>query len=174
VNFAGMGATVGHEISHSFDDSGSQFDAHGKMVNWWTADDLKHFNEAGEKLAAQYDKYEPLPGIHINGHQVLGENIADVAGLAAAFDAYKESLHGKPSGKNQGFTGEQQFFIAFGQSWREKRREASLKQQLITDGHAPEPYRCDTVRNIDGWYPAFNVKAGQKLFLAPADRVRVW
>jgi predicted metalloendopeptidase len=174
INFGATGATFGHEISHSFDDTGSQFDSLGMRRNWWTPEDFKKFTAEGERLAAQFDKYEPLPGVHVNGHQTLGENIADVAGLAAAYDAYKETVGKKSSNRSQTFSGDQLFFIAYGQSWREKKRDEVLKNQLITDGHAPETYRCDTVRNVDGWYTAFGVKAGQKLFLAPADRVRVW
>ncbi len=174
INFGATGAVIGHEISHSFDDTGAQFDAEGKLSNWWTPEDLEHFKAAGEKLAAQFDAYEPLPGIHVNGHQTLGENIADVAGLAAAWDAWQSSLLGKAPKGSQGLSAEQLFFVAYGQSWRETRREPALRKQLITDGHAPEQYRCDTVRNLDGWYTAFGVKQGQKLFVAPAERARIW
>ena len=173
-NYGSMGAIIGHEISHSFDDQGSQFDADGRMANWWTKEDFDHFKAAGEALAAQYDAYKPFPDLALNGHQVLSENIADVAGLSAAFDAYRASLNGKPAPEFQGFTGDQQFFISFGQSWRTKYREPALRQQVATDGHAPDEYRADTVRNLDPWYAAFPVQPGQKLFLAPTARVKVW
>ena len=173
-NFGAIGATIGHEISHSFDDQGSQFDAHGRLINWWTPDDLKHFQGASAKLAAQYDKYCPYPDACVNGKQVLSENIADVAGLSAAYDAYKLSLKGKPDVVKRGLTGDQRFFIAFAQSWRQVEREAALRQQLKTDGHSPDEYRGDTVRNLDAWYPAFKVTEGQNLYLKPEDRVQVW
>jgi putative endopeptidase len=168
-----MGAVIGHEVSHSFDDMGSQFDARGRLANWWTAADLAHFKVVSERLAAQYDAYRPFPDLPVNGHQTLSENIADVAGLAAAYDAYRLSLRG-PAPARQGFTGEQQFFISFAQSRREKRREAARRAQIVTDGHAPSEYRADTVRNLDAWYAAFQVKPGQKLYLATVDRVHIW
>jgi predicted metalloendopeptidase len=174
LNYGAIGATIGHEISHSFDDQGSQFDAQGKLMNWWTPADLAHFEAASAKLAAQYDGYRPFPDLAVNGKQTLGENIADVAGLSASYDAYKLSLHGKPAPVLQGLTGDQRFFLAFAQSWRTKTREAALRQQILTDGHAPAMYRGDTVRNLDAWYPAFAVKRGQKLYLSPEDRVQVW
>ncbi|MFT3841017.1 MAG: M13 family metallopeptidase [Myxococcaceae bacterium] len=174
TNYGSIGAVIGHEVSHSFDDSGSQFDAQGKMVNWWTKEDLEHFHESSEALAKQYDGYKAFPDLSLNGHQTLGENIADVAGLAAAYDAFQLSLKGKPAKVVQGFSGDQQFFIAYGQSWREKMRDEALRAEIATDGHSPAMWRVQTVRNLDAWYPAFKVKAGQKLFLAPKDRVRVW
>ena len=125
-------------------------------------------------LSDQYSAYEPLPGIHIPGTLTLGEDIADVAGLAAALDAYHASLGGKPAPTIEGFTGDQRFFIAYAQSWATKMREASLRQRLATDGHSPGDYRALTVRNLDAWYDAFGVKEGDKLFLAPDKRVRVW
>jgi predicted metalloendopeptidase len=170
-----MGAVIGHEISHSFDDMGSQFDAEGRIANWWTAEDLAHFKTAGEALAAQYDAYLPFPGLHVNGHQTLSENIADVAGLAASYDAWRASLGGKPAPAYRQFTGEQEFFISYGQSWRTKTREEALRAQIATDGHAPEEYRAASVRNLDAWYEAFpSIKTGQKLFLDAKDRVKVW
>jgi putative endopeptidase len=173
-NYGSMGAIIGHEISHSFDDQGSQFDAEGRLANWWTKEDLEHFKAAGEALAAQFDTYRPFPDLAVNGHQTLSENIADVAGLLTAHDAYRLSLDGKPDGVKDGFSGDQRFFISFGQSWRSKIRDASLRQEIATDGHAPEQYRADTVRNLDAWYDAFRVQPAQKLYLAPKDRVRVW
>jgi len=173
-NYGSIGGVIGHEISHSFDDSGSQFDATGKMVNWWTPADFEHFKASGAKLAAQFDQYEPLPGLHVNGKLTLGENIADVAGLSAAYDAYRAAYKGKEAPAKNGFSGDQRFFIAFGQAWRGKMRPETLRVIVATDGHAPEQYRADTVRNLDAWYTAFDVKPGQKLYLAPKDRVRVW
>ena len=174
MDYGSIGAVIGHEISHSFDDSGSLFDATGKLNNWWTPEDMKHFQASADQLVKQYDAYQPFPGLPINGKQTLGENIADVAGLAAAYDAYRLSLGGKAAPVVQGFTGDQQFFISYAQSWREKTREPLLRQQILTDGHAPAAYRPATVRNLDAWYTAFQVKPGQALYLAPADRVKVW
>jgi predicted metalloendopeptidase len=173
LDYGATGATIGHEISHSFDDSGSLFDATGKLNNWWTPEDLKHFQASAEQLVKQYDAYQPLPGLHVNGRQTLGENIADVAGLAAAYDAYRLSLKGQEAPVVQGFTGDQLFFLSYAQSWRRKTREPQLRRQILADGHAPDPERTATVRNLDAWYPAFQVKPGQALFLAPADRVKV-
>jgi putative endopeptidase len=173
-NYGSMGAIIGHEISHSFDDQGSQFDAEGRLANWWTKDDFDHFKAAGEALAKQFDGYKPFPDLAVNGHQTLSENIADVAGLLAAYDAYKLSLHGNPDVVKDGLTGDQRFFISFGQSWRSKVRDAEMRKEIATDGHAPEQYRADTVRNLDPWYDAFSVHSPQMLYLAPPDRVHVW
>jgi predicted metalloendopeptidase len=174
MDYGAIGAVIGHEISHSFDDSGSLFDATGKLSNWWTPEDLKHFQASADQLVKQYDAYRPFPDLAINGKQTLGENIADVAGLAAAYDAYRLTLSGKPAPVVQGFSGDQQFFISYAQSWREKLREPQLRQQILTDGHAPAPFRPATVRNLDAWYEAFQVKPGQALYLAPTDRVKIW
>jgi len=174
VNYGSIGAVIGHEISHTFDTEGSTFDAKGRVRDWWTPADLKHFEEATAKLAAQYDTYKPFPDLAVNGRQTLNENIADVAGLCAAYDGYRASLAGKTAPTQDGFTGDQQFFIAFAQSWAIKEREAALRQRVLTDPHAPDRYRADTVRNMDPWYPAFNVQPGDTLYLAPAERVRIW
>jgi endothelin-converting enzyme/putative endopeptidase len=173
-NYGAIGAVIGHEISHTFDTEGSAFDSKGRVRNWWTDADLAHFNEATAKLAAQYDTYKPFPDLSVNGKQTLAENIADLAGLAASLDGYRASLKGKTPPEQNGFTAEQQFFIAFGQTWGSKRREAALRQQLLTDPHAPAQYRVDTIRNIGPWYTDFNVEPGQKLYLAPPDRVQIW
>jgi putative endopeptidase len=173
-NYGSIGATIGHEISHSFDDQGSQFDAQGRLLNWWTPQDLAHFRAAADKLAAQFDAYEPLPGLHVNGKLTLSENIADVAGLSAAYDGYRSAYGGKPAPDAQGFSGDQRFFMAYGQSWRGKQRPEALRIQLTTDGHAPDEYRADSVRNLDAWYQAFNIQPGRKLYLAPEARIRVW
>jgi putative endopeptidase len=174
ANYGAIGAIIGHEISHSFDNTGADFDAQGKMENWWTLQDAAHFQEATQKLVKQFDQYEALPGIHVNGQQTLGENIADVSGLTVAYAAYHKSLGGKPAPVVDGLTGDQRFFLAFGQAWRSKIRDAALRQRLATDVHAPANFRALTVRNIDGWYDAFNVKPGEKLYLAPDDRVKIW
>jgi putative endopeptidase len=173
-DYGAIGATIGHEISHSFDDQGALFDATGRLKNWWTREDFAHFEAAGERLAAQFDAYHPFPDVHVNGKQTLSENIADVAGLSVAFDAWRLTLKGRAAPRAQGFSGEQLFFLSYAQSWQEKIREAALRQQLVTDGHAPAEYRGDTVRNLDPWYQTFGVNPGQKLYLAPADRVPVW
>src|SRR5882672_92634 len=174
MDYGAMGATIGHEISHSFDDQGALFDSTGKLDNWWTPEDFAHFKEAAQKLAKQYDQYRPFPDLALNGQQVLSENIADLAGLSVAYDAWRLSLNGKAAPVVDGFTGDQQFFMSFAQSWRDKTREPALRQQVITDGHAPSEYRADTIRNLDAWYKAFDVKAGEKLYLAPDARVRIW
>jgi endothelin-converting enzyme/putative endopeptidase len=174
ANYGAIGTVIGHEISHTFDNEGSAFDSQGRVRNWWTAADLAHFEAATARLAAQYDAYRPFPDLAVNGKQTLGENIADVAGLSAAYDGYRASLAGKSAPKQDGFSGDQQFFIAFGQNWAAKAREATARQQVMTDPHAPAEFRADTVRNIDAWYSAFEVQPGEKLYLAPEDRVRIW
>ncbi len=174
ANYGAIGAIIGHEISHSFDNSGAQFDSKGRLRNWWTKEDFAHFEASGDALAKQFDAYHPFPDAAVKGEQTLGENIADVAGLSAAYDAYRASLGGKPGPDFGGYSSDQQFFISYAQTWRLKTREAALRQQLLTDGHAPAQYRALTVRNLDAWYPAFDVKEGEKLYLAPKDRVKVW
>jgi predicted metalloendopeptidase len=174
VNYAAIGSIIGHEISHSFDNDGSQFDSTGRMRNWWQKADFDHFSASAKALADQYGAYKPFPDLALNGELVLGENIADVAGLAATYDAWKTSLGGKEAPVVDGFTGDQQFFIAFAQAWRNKAREAALRQQVLTDVHAPAHWRALTVRNIDAWYSAFDVKPGDALYLDPKDRVKVW
>jgi predicted metalloendopeptidase len=174
ANYGGIGATIGHEISHSFDTGGALFDASGAMRNWWTPADFKNFQKQADLLAKQFDQYEALPGLNVNGKLTVNENIADVAGLAAAYDAYKASLNGKPAPVIDGLTGDQRFFIAYAQSWAVKSRPETLRRIVLTDGHAPEQFRAQTVRNLDSWYPAFNVQPGQKLYLKPEQRVHIW
>jgi len=174
VKYAAVGAVIGHEVSHSFDDQGALFDETGKLSNWWTPADLEHFEAAGAKLVKQYDGYRPFPDVGVNGKLTLGENIADLAGLAASYDGWKGSLAGGAAPVADGLTGDQQFFVAFAQTWQAKMREPALRRRLLTDGHAPAQYRALTLRNLDAWYEAFPVKPGQALYLAPADRVRVW
>ncbi|HEY4903626.1 MAG TPA: M13 family metallopeptidase [Candidatus Sulfotelmatobacter sp.] len=174
ANYGAIGSVIGHEISHTFDTEGSAFDSKGRVRNWWTSADLAHFEAATAKLAAQYDTYKPFPDLSVNGKQTLAENIADVAGISAAYDGYRASLAGKPAPVQDGFSGDQQFFVAFAQNWGSKAREAALRQQVMTDPHAPAQYRAATVRNIDAWYSAFDVQSGEKLYLAPTERVRIW
>jgi len=174
ANYGAIGTVIGHEISHTFDSEGAAFDSKGRVRNWWTDADLKHFEAATAQLAAQYDTYKPFADLAVNGKQTLGENIADVAGISAAYDGYHAALGGKTAPEQDGFSGDQQFFIAFAQNWAGKSRDAAMRQQVLTDPHAPGQYRAATVRNIDGWYPAFSVKQGEKLYLAPGERVRIW
>jgi predicted metalloendopeptidase len=173
-NYGAIGAVIGHEISHSFDNNGADFDAQGTLRNWWTPADLAAFRQQGAALARQYDAYEPLPGLHIKGDLTLGENLADLAGLQAALDAYHASLNGHEAPVINGLTGDQRFFIAYAQTWASKLREAAMRQRIATDGHAPGQWRALTVRNIDAWYPTFNVQPGETLALPPDQRVHVW
>ncbi|MEO7692252.1 MAG: M13 family metallopeptidase [Sphingomonas sp.] len=176
VNYGETGATIGHEMGHGFDDEGRQYDAQGRLRDWWTKDAADKYTVHAQMLVKQFDAYEPIPGTHIKGQLTLGENLADLGGLEAAYAAYRRyvSRHGEPR-VIDGFTGDQRFFIAYAQSWQGKARENALRAQLLSDPHSPEMYRVNgIVRNFDPWYAAFNVKPGDKLYLAPADRVRVW
>ena len=174
INYGGIGAVIGHEMSHHFDDQGSKFDASGQLSDWWTPADVTAFNARLDKLGAQFDAYEPLPGMHVQGKLTMGENVADLAGLTVAHDAYIASLGGKAPPVIDGTTGDQRFYLGWAQVWRRSYREANLRQRLLTDPHSPSEQRSAIVRNLDPWYPAFNVQPGQKLYLAPADRVRIW
>ena len=174
VNYGAIGAVIGHEISHSFDNTGALFDASGKLRNWWTKEDFAKFEAAGDALAAQFDTYAPFPDLHVNGKLTLGEDIADVAGVSTAYDAYHASWNGKTPPTLDGYTPDQRFFLGFAQVWRSKYRDAALRNLVLTNVHAPGMYRALTVRNLDAWYPAFDVKDGQKLYLAPDKRVKVW
>ena len=174
VNYGGIGAVIGHEISHHFDDQGRKYDPTGKLADWWTPQDVTRFETFTKQLVAQYDGYEPLPGQHIQGGLTLGENIADLAGLTVAYDAYKKSLGGKTAPTLDGTTGDQRFYYGWAQVWRTKFREPALRQQLLTDPHSPGHYRALMVRNVDPWYAAFGAKPGQKTYLAPEARVRIW
>jgi len=175
VNYGEIGATIGHEISHGFDDQGSKYDAFGVLKNWWTADDRKNFDARTTMLAKQYDGYEPLPGLHINGRLTLGENIADLAGLVIAHKAYLIALGGKPAPVLGGLTGDQRFYIAYGQSWRETWTDGLTRRVVLSNPHSPSKFRVNgVVRNDDGWYAAFGVKPGDALYLKPEERVRLW
>jgi putative endopeptidase len=176
VNYGEIGATIGHEISHGFDDQGSKYDGDGVLRNWWTDADRKNFDARTTQLAKQYDTYEPLPGLHVNGKLTLGENIADLAGLVIAYRAYHISLGGKPAPVLNGLTGDQRFYLAYGQSWREIWRDGRTRQVVLSNPHAPPLYRVDgVVRNDDAWYAAFpDVKQGDTYYLAPDQRVHLW
>jgi len=174
ANYGAIGSVIGHEISHTFDTEGSAFDSAGRMRNWWTPADFAHFRASTAKLAAQYDTYKPFSDLSVNGKQTLAEDIADIAGVSAAYDGYRSSLKGQNAPVVHGFSGDQQFFIACGQNSASKSRPAALREQVLNDSHAPGEYRADTVRNVDAWYKAFDVKSGQALYLAPPDRVKIW
>ena len=174
ANYGAIGTIIGHEISHTFDSEGAAFDSKGRVRNWWTPEDLDHFEAATSALAAQYSTYKPFPDLAVNGKQTLGEDIADVAGLTAAYDGFHASLHGKEAPKVHNFTGDQQFFIAFAQNWGSVIRDAALRKQVLTDPHAPGRYRAETVRNNDAWYAAFGIKPGDKLYLTPKERIHIW
>jgi endothelin-converting enzyme/putative endopeptidase len=173
-NYGAIGTIIGHEISHTFDAEGSAFDAEGRLRNWWTVADHQHFEQEAKALEDQYSGYVALPGVHVNGPQTIDEDIADLGGVAAAYEAYHDALNGKPAPRIDGFTGDQQFYIAFGQNWGSKARPAALRRQVLTDPHAPAEFRADTVRNSDAWYKAFDVKPGERLYLPPDQRVRIW
>jgi putative endopeptidase len=180
VNYGGIGAVIGHEISHGFDDQGSQYDATGKLENWWTPEDATKFKAATAQLVAQYNAYCPFPAANgkpaqcVNGELTLGENIADLAGLTVAHQAYKLSLKGKQAPVIDGLDGDQRFFLGWAQVWRRLYRDQELANRLVTDPHSPSEQRSAVVRNIDAWYDAYKVKAGDKLYLSPQKRVKIW
>ncbi|MCD0464442.1 M13 family metallopeptidase [Flavobacterium sp. ENC] len=176
VNYGGIGAVIGHEISHGFDDSGARYNADGNLVDWWTADDLKQFTELGTALAAQYSALEPLPGIHVDGKFTLGENIGDLGGINAAYDGLQLYLkaNGNP-GLIDGFTPEQRFFISWATVWRTKSRDEAIKSQVKTDPHSPGMYRAYVpIQNVDAFYDAFGIKKGDKMYVEPEKRVKIW
>ncbi|HEY3638672.1 MAG TPA: M13 family metallopeptidase [Rhizomicrobium sp.] len=175
VNYGGIGAVIGHEISHGFDDQGSKFDGTGELNNWWTPEDRKNFEVRTKELVAQYNSYEPLPGLHVNGSFTLGENIADLAGLTIAYNAYHISLGGKEAPVLDGFTGDQRFFLSMGQIWRSKYRDGALRAQILSNEHAPAEFRpIGATRNLDAWYKTFNVTPDQKYYLSDDKRVHLW
>jgi len=175
VNYGAIGAVIGHEMGHGFDDQGSKSDAAGVQRNWWTDEDRARFEERTQQLVAQYNEFEPMPGEHINGQLTLGENIGDLGGLSMAYTAYKLSLDGKEAPVIDGYTGDQRFFMAWAQVWRSKRREEALLQQLKSDPHSPSEARVNgVVRNIDAWYEAFDVTEADALYLPPEERVSIW
>ncbi|NIJ38405.1 putative endopeptidase [Sphingopyxis panaciterrae] len=174
VNYGAIGAVIGHEIIHHFDDQGAQYNEKGQLANWWTPEDKAAFTKATQAMVAQAETYEVLPGEHMKGEFALGENIGDLAGLTLAYDAYRASLGGKPAPVIDGFTGDQRFFLGWAQIWRRNYREADLRQRLMTDAHAPSIQRVWVMRNLDAWYDAYGVKPGDKLYLDPSQRIRVW
>lgn len=174
VNYGGIGAVIGHELSHHFDDQGRKYDPTGRLADWWTPQDVSRFTALTDRLVKQYDAYEPLPGEHVNGSLTLGENIADLAGLTVAYDAYKLSLSGKPAPVMDGFSGDQRFYLGWAQVWRRSYRENNLRQRLKTDPHSPSTQRVDIVRNLDPWYAAFKPAAADALYLAPEARIHIW
>jgi len=176
VNYGETGATIGHEMGHGFDDEGRQFDAQGRLRDWWTKESAERYTTHAQALVKQFDAYEPIPGVHIKGQLTLGENLGDLGGLEAAYAAYRRYVarHGEPP-VIDGYTGDQRFFIAYAQSWQGKSREGALRAQLLSNPHSPEEYRVNgIVRNLDAWYSAFGVKPGDKLYLPPEQRVHVW
>jgi len=174
VNYGGIGAVIGHEISHHFDDQGRKYDPNGALTDWWTEQDVARFTALTDQLVKQYDAYEPLPGKRVQGKLTLGENIADLAGLTVAYQAYQASLGGKPAPVIDGFTGDQRFYLGWAQIWRRNYREQNLAQRLLTDPHSPSEQRVAVVRNLEPWYDAYKPAATNKLYLAPAQRVRIW
>ncbi len=175
MNYGGIGAVIGHETGHGFDDQGSKWDGAGNLNNWWTPADRAEFDKRGDALAAQYDQFEPFPGFKVNGRLTLGENIGRPGRPDHRLRAYHLSLGGKPAPVIDGLTGDQRFFIGWAQVWRRKHREADLKNRLVTDPHSPTEYRANgTPRNVPGFYAAFGVKQGDKMWLPPEKRVKVW
>jgi predicted metalloendopeptidase len=174
-NYGAIGAVIGHETSHGFDDQGRRYDALGRLRDWWQPEDEKNFTARAERLVAQYSSYEPLPGAHVDGKLTLGENIADLAGLSMALQAYHRSLGKHPAQVKDGLSADQRFFVGFARVWRSKSRPESLKMRLVADPHSPEQFRTNgVVTNLDAFYKAFDVKPGDQLYKKPEDRVRIW
>jgi len=175
VNYGGIGAVIGHETGHGFDDQGSKWDGAGNLVDWWTPADRAEFDRRGAALAAQYSRFEPLPGYHVNGRFTLGENSADLAGLTISYAAYRRSLGGREAPVLDGLSGDERFFIGWAQVWRRKHRVDDLKNRLLVDPHSPAQYRANgTVRNVPAFFSAFQVKPGDKMYLPPNERVKIW
>jgi putative endopeptidase len=176
VNYGAIGAVIGHEIGHGFDDQGRQFDATGHFRDWWTAESARRFTEQTSRLRAQYDGYDAIPGLKVNGQLTMGENIGDLGGLEMAYAAYRRHVaqHGEPP-VIDGLTGDQRFFLAFAQAWRSNTREGALRERTLTDPHSPPEWRVNgIVRNVDAWYRAFNIQPGDALYLPPEQRVHIW
>jgi putative endopeptidase len=175
INYGAIGGVIGHEMGHGFDDQGSKSDARGVLRNWWNEKDVAAFKALGDRLAAQYSQFEPLPGLKLNGRVSLGENIGDNGGLQVAYDAYRMSLAGKEAPVLDGFSGDQRFFLGWAQVWWVQMREQRLRNQVMVGPHSPGEFRAiGPVRNIDAWYAAFNVQPGDKMYLAKPDRVQIW
>ena len=177
ANYGGIGAVIGHEIGHGFDDQGSRYDGDGNLNNWWTDFDRSEFEKRADQIISQYDQLSPLetPDIKVNGALTIGENIGDIGGLAIAFKAYQLSLAGKVAPVIDGFTGEQRFFLGWAQCWRQKMRPEEIRRRVATDPHSPDEFRCNqVVRNLDEFYAAFNIQKDDLLFLPQEERVRIW
>jgi putative endopeptidase len=175
TNYGGIGGVIGHEMTHGFDDQGRKSDGHGVLADWWQPQDAERFRAEAAKLGAQYDAYAVAPGVNVKGSQTMGENIADLGGILLALDAYRASLHGAPAPVLDGTTGDQRVFLGWAQVWRSKSRPDALKRQTTSDPHAPARFRVDgPMRNVDAWYDAFGVKPGDRLYLKPEERVRIW
>jgi putative endopeptidase len=174
INFGAIGVVIGHELSHHFDDQGRKRDSRGVLRDWWSTADVDKYLALSQPLIAQFDRYEPLPGHHVNGQLTLGENLADLGGLQLALNAYHDSLNGHPAPVIDGLTGDQRFFLSYAQSRREKQRDDTIREQILADPHAPERYRVFELRNLDAWYEAFHITPADSLYLPPASRVGVW
>jgi len=175
VNYGGIGAVIGHEISHGFDDQGAKYDGDGNLRNWWTDKDREEFQKRGAQLSAQYSQFEALPGKFVNGDLTLGENIGDLGGLTVALRSYHLSLNGKEAPVMDGLTGDQRFFVGWSQVWRRNYRDEELGRRLLTDPHSPSHYRAmGTPRNVEGFYKAFDLKPTDKMYLSEEDRVKIW
>jgi putative endopeptidase len=175
INYGGIGGVIGHELTHGFDDQGRKSDGHGMLTDWWQPVDAARFQAEAARYGAQYDSYSVAPGVNVNGAVTMGENIADLGGLLLALDAYHASLRGQGAPVLDGLTGDQRVFLGWAQVWRDKSRPDALKRQVTTDPHSPARFRIDgPMRNIDAWYDAWGVKPGDKLYLKPEDRVRIW
>jgi putative endopeptidase len=175
INYGGIGAVIGHEMTHGFDDQGRKFDGEGRLADWWTADDAAKFQTRADRLGTQYSAFEPVSGAHIKGDLTMGENIADLGGVLLALDAYHASLRGQPAPLIDGLTGDQRFFLGFAQIWREKIRDDTLREDLVSDRHSPSHFRVvGTLRNVDAWYQAFDVKPTDPMYVPPDQRVRIW
>ncbi len=175
INYGGIGGVIGHEISHGFDDQGRKSDGDGVLRDWWTAEDASKFKVQTDRLGAQYSAFEPVPGAHVQGGLTMGENIGDNGGLSLALDAYHASLKGRPAPVIDGLTGDQRVFLGWAQVWRQKIRDEAVRQQVVTDPHSPALFRVNgTIRNVEGWYDAFGIKPGDKLYVPPEQRVRIW
>jgi putative endopeptidase len=175
INYGAAGGVIGHELTHGFDDQGRKFDADGALRDWWTPEDAKTFEARAKMLGAQYSQFEPIPGVKVNGDLTMGENIADLGGLTMALEAYHASLKGKPAPVIDGLTGDQRVFLGWAQAWRGKLRDETIRKMVVSDPHSPRMFRViGPMRNIDAWYAAFGVKPGDKLYIEPSKRVRLW
>jgi predicted metalloendopeptidase len=175
INYGGIGAVIGHEIGHGFDDQGRKSDGHGYLRDWWTEEDAANFQKRANMLVTQFDAFSPIEGMNINGRLTLGENIGDLGGVQIAYHAYRLSLGGKEAPVMDGLTGDQRFFLGFSQIWRGMLREELMAQVLASNPHSPDEFRVNgTLRNVDAWYEAFDVKPGDDMYLPPAERVKIW